>query len=242
MTPQEMQSALEAIIYAADEPATIGQLAEAVGGDKVEVRAALDLLVAAYQTDDRGIEIRKVAGGWKLYTKPQHHDVVRKFIKSLRPPVRLTMPALETLAVVAYKQPVTAPGDQRNSRGELRRRVEDSARKAFDHYGGTQSRDRAADSVSHFERFPDALWALGSGRAAELEGIRAIGAGGAGRGRGNRADRAGAGRNSRRKAERRTCGRWRNKWRRIARLDAIARTSSRRSAARLGRTRGCHPG
>ena len=109
MTPQEMQSALEAIIYASDEPATIGQLAEAVGGDKVEVRAALDLLVAAYQTDDRGIEIRKVAGGWKLYTKPQHHDVVRKFIKSLRPPVRLTMPALETLAVVAYKQPVTAP-------------------------------------------------------------------------------------------------------------------------------------
>ncbi len=109
MTPQEMQSALEAIIYASDEPATIGQLAEAVGGDKVEVRAALDFLVAAYQTDERGIEIRKVAGGWKLYTKPQHHDVVRKFIKSLRPPVRLTMPALETLAVVAYKQPVTAP-------------------------------------------------------------------------------------------------------------------------------------
>ena len=109
MTPQEMQSALEAIIYASDEPATIGQLAEAVGGEKTEVRAALDLLVATYQTDDRGIEIRKVAGGWKLYTKPQHHDVVRKFIKSLRPPVRLTMPALETLAVVAYKQPVTAP-------------------------------------------------------------------------------------------------------------------------------------
>src|SRR5271155_2547009 len=109
MTPQEMQSALEAIIYASDEPATIGQLAEAVGGDKVEVRAALDFLVAAYQTDDRGIEIRKVAGGWKLYTKPQHHDVVRKFIKSLRPPVRLTMPALETLAVIAYKQPVTGP-------------------------------------------------------------------------------------------------------------------------------------
>jgi segregation and condensation protein B len=109
MTPQEMQSALEAIIYVSDEPATIGQLAEAVGGEKTEVRAALDLLVATYQTDDRGIEIRKVAGGWKLYTKPQHHDVVRKFIKSLRPPVRLTMPALETLAVVAYKQPVTAP-------------------------------------------------------------------------------------------------------------------------------------
>jgi segregation and condensation protein B len=50
-----------------------------------------------------------VAGGYKLYTKPQQHDVVRRFIKSLRPPLRLTMPALETLAVIAYKQPVTSP-------------------------------------------------------------------------------------------------------------------------------------
>jgi segregation and condensation protein B len=104
-----MQSALESIIYAADEPATLDQLAKALGAEKTEVRAALDLLVAAYQTDDRGIEIRKVAGGWKFYTKPQHHDVVRRFIKSLQPPIRLTMPALETLAVIAYKQPATVP-------------------------------------------------------------------------------------------------------------------------------------
>jgi segregation and condensation protein B len=109
MTEQEMQSALESIIYAADEPATLDQLAKALGAEKTEVRAALDLLVAAYQTDDRGIEIRKVAGGWKFYTKPQHHDVVRRFIKSLQPPIRLTMPALETLAVIAYKQPATVP-------------------------------------------------------------------------------------------------------------------------------------
>jgi segregation and condensation protein B len=109
MTSQEMQSALESIVYAADEPATLDQLAKALGAEKTEVRAALDLLVAAYQTDDRGIEIRKVAGGWKFYTKPQHHDVVRRFIKSLQPPIRLTMPALETLAVIAYKQPATVP-------------------------------------------------------------------------------------------------------------------------------------
>ncbi len=76
---------------------------------KSEARTALDLLVASYQTDDHGIEVRKVAGGWKVYTKPQHHDVVRKFIKSLQPPLRLTMPALETLAVIAYKQPATVP-------------------------------------------------------------------------------------------------------------------------------------
>jgi len=106
---RELRSALEAVIYAADEPATIDQLANALGAPKPEVRAALDLLVAYYSTDDRGIEIRKVAGGWKFYTKPQHHEVVRRFIKSLQPPIRLTMPALETLAVIAYKQPATVP-------------------------------------------------------------------------------------------------------------------------------------
>jgi segregation and condensation protein B len=109
MTPQEIQAALESIIYAADEPATLDQIAKALGVEKAEARAALDLLVANYQTDDRGIEVRKVAGGWKFYTKAQHHDVVRKFIKSLQPPLRLTMPALETLAVIAYKQPATIP-------------------------------------------------------------------------------------------------------------------------------------
>jgi segregation and condensation protein B len=109
MTPQEIQSSLEAIIYAADEPATLDQISKALGIERPEARAALEQLTAAYQTDDRGIEVRKVAGGWKFYTKAQHHDVVRKFIKSLQPPVRLTMPALETLAVIAYKQPVTVP-------------------------------------------------------------------------------------------------------------------------------------
>ena len=109
MTPQEIQAGLEAIIYAADEPATLDQISKALGIEKAETRAALDHLMATYQTEDRGIEVRKVAGGWKFYTKAQHHDVVRKFIKSLQPPLRLTMPALETLAVIAYKQPVTAP-------------------------------------------------------------------------------------------------------------------------------------
>jgi len=107
--PQQIQAALEAIIYAADEPATLDQIANALGVEKTVARAGLDLLTAAYQTEERGIEVRKVAGGWRFYTKPQHHDAVRKFIKSLQPPLRLTMPALETLAVIAYKQPVTAP-------------------------------------------------------------------------------------------------------------------------------------
>jgi segregation and condensation protein B len=109
MTNEERKAALEAIIYAADEPATIEQLAKALGEEKLVVQAALDELVASYASEERGIEIRAVAGGYKLYTKPQQHDVVRRFIKSLRPPLRLTMPALETLAVIAYKQPVTSP-------------------------------------------------------------------------------------------------------------------------------------
>ncbi len=109
MTNEERRAALEAIIYAADEPATIEQLAKALGEEKLTVQASLDELVASYAAEERGIEIRAVAGGYKMYTKPQHHDVVRRFIKSLRPPLRLSMPALETLAVIAYKQPVTAP-------------------------------------------------------------------------------------------------------------------------------------
>jgi segregation and condensation protein B len=109
MTNEERKAALEAIIYAADEPATIEQLAKALGEEKLVVQAGLDELVASYASEERGIEIRAVAGGYKLYTKPQQHEVVRRFIKSLRPPLRLTMPALETLAVIAYKQPVTSP-------------------------------------------------------------------------------------------------------------------------------------
>ena len=109
LNPVELKGALEAIIYAADEPATLEQLANALGEQKHLVRAALDELVASYAAEERGVEIRAVAGGFKYYTKPQHHDVVRRFIKSLRPPLRLTMPALETLAVIAYKQPVTGP-------------------------------------------------------------------------------------------------------------------------------------
>jgi segregation and condensation protein B len=81
--------------------------------DKAELRAllkpALEELVADYAHEGRGIEVREVAGGYRMYTKPEHHDVVRAFAKSLKPPVRLSLQALETLAVIAYKQPVTVP-------------------------------------------------------------------------------------------------------------------------------------
>jgi len=76
---------------------------------KSRVRAALEQLVADYGTPDHGIEIRQVAGGYRMSTKPEQHDMVRSFAKSLKPPVRLSLPALETLAVIAYKQPATVP-------------------------------------------------------------------------------------------------------------------------------------
>src|SRR5258708_35262409 len=98
MTNEERKAALEAIIYAADEPATIEQLAKALGEEKLEVQASLDELVASYAVGERGIEIRAVAGGYKLYTKPQQHDVVRRFIKRLGPPLLLSMHGLESRA------------------------------------------------------------------------------------------------------------------------------------------------
>src|SRR5271170_6273362 len=113
---------LEAIIYAAETPISVEQilflvkdslLAETPGIDLAEmksrIRAAIEELVADYSGADRGIEIRQVAGGYRMSTKPEQHDVVRAFAKSLKPPFRLSLPALETLAVIAYKQPATVP-------------------------------------------------------------------------------------------------------------------------------------
>lgn len=76
---------------------------------KAVLRQIVDELIAEYASDDRGIEIREIAGGYRMATKPECHDAVRMFIKSLKPPMKLSLPALETLAVIAYKQPVTAP-------------------------------------------------------------------------------------------------------------------------------------
>src|SRR6266571_4526805 len=112
---------LEAIIYAAETPITLDQivqlvrdtlLAEGASDDadvRSRVRAALDELTADYYAPDHGIEIRQVAGGYRMSTKPEQHDTARAFAKSLKPPIRLSLPALETLAVIAYKQPVTVP-------------------------------------------------------------------------------------------------------------------------------------
>ena len=76
---------------------------------KARLSGIIDELVAEYASAERGMEIRQIAGGYRMATKPEHHDVVVNFAKSLKPPVRLSLQALETLAVIAYKQPVTVP-------------------------------------------------------------------------------------------------------------------------------------
>src|SRR6202041_338706 len=113
---------LEAIIYAAETPISLDQifslvkesvLAETPEIDATEIksriRATLEELIADYSSANHGIEVRQVAGGYRMSTKPEQHDVVRAFAKSLKPPFRLSLPALETLAVIAYKQPATVP-------------------------------------------------------------------------------------------------------------------------------------
>jgi segregation and condensation protein B len=74
-----------------------------------QVAAAIEELSADYAREDHAIEIRSVAGGYRMATKPEHHDLVRNFARSLKPALRLSLPALETLAVIAYRQPVTGP-------------------------------------------------------------------------------------------------------------------------------------
>jgi segregation and condensation protein B len=116
-----LKAQLEAIIYAAETPITLEHMVQLVkesvaaegaadeGEVKSRVRAALEELVADYAGPDHGVEIRQVAGGYRMSTKPEQHEMVRSFAKSLKPPIRLSLPALETLAVIAYKQPATVP-------------------------------------------------------------------------------------------------------------------------------------
>jgi segregation and condensation protein B len=109
---------IEAIVYAAETPITLDQIVSLLKDSeasadpaelKSQARAAIEELVADYSSEAHGIELRQIAGGYRMSTKPEQHDLVRAFAKSLKPPIRLSLQALETLAVIAYKQPVTVP-------------------------------------------------------------------------------------------------------------------------------------
>jgi segregation and condensation protein B len=105
----QLKAVLEAIIYVADEPLTLAQIAASLQLPAARVQELLDQLVAEFEQPGHGVAIREVAGGYKMATKPEHHEAVRNFVKSLKPPLKLSLPALETLAVIAYKQPATGP-------------------------------------------------------------------------------------------------------------------------------------
>jgi segregation and condensation protein B len=105
----ELKAVIEAIVYLTDEPLTMEQIAAALEQPREKVSAILNQLVAEYDKPEHGLSVREVAGGYKLTTKPEHHEAVRAFVKSLKAPLKLSLAALETLAVIAYKQPITAP-------------------------------------------------------------------------------------------------------------------------------------
>ncbi|MBK8314904.1 MAG: SMC-Scp complex subunit ScpB [Acidobacteria bacterium] len=106
---EELKPAIEALLFVADEPLPFKQLSKVMGNVRDEdVKAAIDELVADYENRGSGLEIREIAGGWRISTRPQNHEFIRKYLKS-RPSARLSLPALETLAVIAYKQPITIP-------------------------------------------------------------------------------------------------------------------------------------
>lgn len=104
-----LKAVIEAAIYITDEPLMPDQIAKAVEQPVETVKEVLTQLVSEYSQPDRGLTVRELAGGYKMGTKPEHHESIRQFVKKLQPPLKLSLPALETLAVIAYKQPITAP-------------------------------------------------------------------------------------------------------------------------------------
>jgi segregation and condensation protein B len=105
----QLLAVLEACVYVAEEPVTVAQLAAALHQDAGRIGELLQQLMVEFERPEHGVSIKEIAGGYKMATKAEHHEAVRSFVKSLKPPLKLSLPALETLAVIAYKQPVTTP-------------------------------------------------------------------------------------------------------------------------------------
>ena len=109
MGDDELRAIVEAVVYVTEEPLTVEQIAIALQQKKERIEATLARLIEDNNRPERGLIIKEVAGGYKMGTKPEHHDRIRQFVKNLKPALKLSMAALETLAVIAYKQPITAP-------------------------------------------------------------------------------------------------------------------------------------
>jgi len=109
-TDETLKALIEGIIYIAPEPVSLDAIAKTLEGENRErLKQKLDELIQDFERAEHGIQIRQVAGGYKFSSKAEHHEVLRKFVKTLKPAVRLSKPALETLAVIAYRQPATLP-------------------------------------------------------------------------------------------------------------------------------------
>jgi segregation and condensation protein B len=104
----ELVAAVEALVFVSEEPITIKLLAEILEEDRESVHAAVEELKKEYESRESGLQLREIAGGWQIATRTEFHEEVRKFLKT-RPSAKLSLAALETLAVIAYKQPVTVP-------------------------------------------------------------------------------------------------------------------------------------
>ena len=110
LNDETLKALIEAIIYVSPEPVGLEAIVKALENeDRGQVKAKLQELLEEFERPEHGIQIRPVGGGYKFSSKPEHHEVLRNFVKSLKPPLRLSKPALETLAVIAYRQPVTLP-------------------------------------------------------------------------------------------------------------------------------------
>jgi segregation and condensation protein B len=106
---EQLRAVVEAVIYVTDEPLSADQIATALQQPAARIGQVLEELSAEYGKPEHGLTIREVAGGYKISTKPEHHEAIRAFVKNLKPALKLSLAALETLALIAYKQPITAP-------------------------------------------------------------------------------------------------------------------------------------
>ena len=113
-TPHSIQSSaerraiVEALIFVSDEPLSATSIADVLKEDSAAIAAAVTDLAREFNARNGGLQLREVAGGWQFATRPEHHEHVRAFLKS-RPSAKLSLASLETLAVIAYKQPITIP-------------------------------------------------------------------------------------------------------------------------------------
>lgn len=107
-TIAEIMSVIEALVFVSEEPLSTKTLSEVLGEERDTIQLAVEALAVELTERGSGLMLREIAGGWQITTRPEHHEYIRAFLKS-QPSAKLSLPGLETLAVIAYKQPVTVP-------------------------------------------------------------------------------------------------------------------------------------